>query len=135
MKENNIKITENAQKQLESFKEELVRKLIDQIIKDKTYPGIEYIEITGNDIAQIEKQFVFVSKNKSSILILIAQIYLLFGVIVILCGFLYNEIKYIANNNPIQLIAIVFGLIMVVLSIFILLREKDKPHQIYSSDK
>ena len=64
-----------------------------------------------------------------------SQIYLFFGVISILYGLFYNEIKYIMYNNPAQLIAIVLGLVMVVLSLFILLREKNRECNIHSQDK
>lgn len=123
MMDKNIRLTDNAQKQLDIFKDEQVRKLIDTIVSNKSYPGIEDIEITGNDVTQYSKQVYFMSDKKKPILKTIAWIYLVLGIIAILYGLYYNELKYIANNNPEQLISIFIGVIMVVLSLFILFRQ------------
>lgn len=126
MKEKNIKLTENAQKQLEMFKDEQVRKLFDMIVSNKSYPGMEDIEITASDIAQYGKQVYFSSKRQSPMLKMVAWTYLLLGVVGVIYGIFYNELKYIAYHNPEQLISIILGITMIILSIFILLREKRK---------
>lgn len=130
MKEKNIRLTDNAQKQLDKFKDEQVRKLIDTIVSNKSYPGIEDIEITGNDVAQYSKQVYIISDKKMPILKTLAWIYLVVGIIAILYGLYYKELKYIANNNPEQLISIFIGVIMVVLSLFILLRQRIRQRTI-----
>lgn len=58
-----FKLTEKGQKQLEAFKERQVRELLDDIIRIKDYPGVDEIEITGNDIDECSKKWVFIGRN------------------------------------------------------------------------
>ena len=124
MKDKNIKLTDNAQKQLDQFRDEQVRKLLDIIVNSKSYPGVEDVEITGNDIAQYGKQIIFLKRKRSPFLQILAWSYLLVGIIVISYGIFYDRIEYMIKNNPVQLLYIILGSIMVFISILVLLRDR-----------
>lgn len=126
MKDKNIRLTDNAEKQLDLFREEQVRKLLDIIVSNKSYPGIEEVEITGNDIAQYGKQVFFVKRKKSTYLQMVAWIYLFIGIIAIIYGFFYYQIKDMLSNSPEQLLTIILGAIMILISLLVFLREKGK---------
>lgn len=126
MKDKNIRLTDNAEKQLDLFREEQVRKLIDIIVSNKSYPGIEEVEITGNDIIQYGKQVFFVKQKKSAYLQMIAWIYFFSGIIAIMYGLFYNQIRDMLINEPEQLLIIILGAIMIIISLLVFMREKGK---------
>lgn len=126
MKDKNIRLTDNAEKQLDLFREEQVRKLLDIIVSNKSYPGIEEVEITGNDITQYGKQVFFVKRKKSTYLQMVAWIYLFIGIIAIIYGFFYKQLKDMLSNAPEQLLTIILGTIMIIISMLVFIREKGK---------
>lgn len=130
-----VKLTKHAEKQLDSFKEEQVRKLMRLIIADKYYPGLDELEVTSDDIKLYSKQFVTIKNKKSSRLSLIAWIYLIIGIVVVITGFLFDDIREMFFNAPLRLSIVVSGISLILISLYILLRlnsineQKKRPVQ------
>lgn len=80
-----FKLTEKGQKQLETFKEQQVNALLVNIIKRKSYPGIDEVEITSNDILEESKNWVYKVNNrnrrKTLILKYCAYMYICLGLV------------------------------------------------------
>lgn len=119
-----FKLTEKGQKQLETFKEQQVNALLVNIIKRKSYPGIDEVEITSNDILEESKNWVYIvnNRNKRRTLILksFAYMYICLGLILSFLSLFYDDIKYIFERNPEQVAFILAGLLLSLLGLFLL---------------
>lgn len=119
-----FKLTEKGQKQLETFKEQQVNALLVNIIKRKSYPGIDEVEITSNDILEESKNWVYIvnNRNKRRTLILksFAYMYICFGLVLSFLSLFYDDIKYIFERNPEQVAFILAGLLLSLLGLFLL---------------
>ena len=119
-----FKLTEKGQKQLETFKEQQVNALLVNIIKRKSYPGIDEVEITSNDILEESKNWVYKANNrnrrKTLILKNCAYMYICLGLVLSFVSLFYDDIKYILERNPEQVVFILAGLFFSLLGVFLL---------------
>lgn len=119
-----FKLTEKGQKQLETFKEQQVNALLVNIIKRKSYPGIDEVEITSNDILEESKNWVYIvnNRNKRRTLILksFAYMYICLGLVLSFVSLFYDDIKYILERNPEQVVFILVGLLFSLFGVFLL---------------
>ena len=119
-----FKLTEKGQKQLETFKEQQVNALLVNIIKRKSYPGIDEVEITSNDILEESKNWVYKvnNRNRRKTLILknCAYMYICLGLVLSFVSLFYDDIKYILERNPEQVVFILAGLFFSLLGVFLL---------------
>lgn len=119
-----FKLTEKGQKQLETFKEQQVNALLVNIIKRKSYPGIDEVEITSNDILEESKNWVYKvnNRNKRRTLILksFAYMYICLGLVLSFLSLFYDDIKYILERNPEQVVFILAGLFFSLVGLFLL---------------
>lgn len=119
-----FKLTEKGQKQLETFKEQQVNALLVNIIKRKSYPGIDEVEITSNDILEESKNWVYKvnSRNRRKTLILksCAYMYICLGLVLSFLSLFYDDIKYILERNPEQVVFILVGLLFCLFGVFLL---------------
>lgn len=124
-----FKLTEKGQKQLEAFKERQVRELLDDIIRIKDYPGVDEIEITGNDIDECSKKWVFIGhnlkRNRYSFLKTSAYIYMILGLIVLFVGTFYEDLKRIYEDNPMQISFMLAGVFISLLGALMLMLSKN----------
>jgi hypothetical protein len=121
--------TNAAYEQLQKFKQQQVDILEDKIISSKSYPGAEFIEVTGADIQEFSKDFIVKkSISKSNLRYLIVYLYFVIGIGLLTFGIFYNELIEIFYNQPKQAIYIITGLTMslvsVILMFYIKYREK-----------
>ena len=56
MKKDKIQLTDNAKRELEMFRNEQAQQLIDIIVRDKSYPGLDKLEVTAGDIMKYGKR-------------------------------------------------------------------------------
>ncbi len=119
-----FKLTEKGQKQLETFKEQQVNALLVNIIKRKSYPGIDEVEITSNDILEESKNWVYKVNNrnrrKTLILKSFAYMYICLGLALSFLSLFYDDIKYIFERNPEQVAFIITGLLVSLVGLFLL---------------
>lgn len=119
-----FKLTEKGQKQLETFKEQQVNALLVNIIKRKSYPGIDEVEITSNDILEESKNWVYKVNNrnrrKTLILKYCAYMYICLGLILSFLSLFYDDIKYIFERNPEQVAFILTGVLFSLVGLFLL---------------
>lgn len=111
-KEDNINITEPARQQLEKYSEEMVRKLLDAIISEKSYPGLETIEITAEDIRRYSANVRYVKLGRAVRLSIFASTYLFLGLLVVLGGVFLEDLKELSLHSPLRLSLIIAGAIM-----------------------
>lgn len=112
MKNENINITEPARHQLEKYSEEMVRKLLDAIISEKSYPGLDSIEITAEDIRRYSANMRYVKLDRAIRLSYFARTYLFLGLLVVLGGIYFEEIKELSLYSPLRLSFIIAGVFM-----------------------
>lgn len=123
-----FKLTEKGQKQLETFKEQQVNALLVNIIKRKSYPGIDEVEITSNDILEESKNWVYKvnirNRRKTLILKSCAYMYICLGLVLSFLSLFYDDIKYIFERNPEQVAFVLVGLLFSLLGLFLLFYTK-----------
>ena len=119
-----FKLTEKGQKQLETFKDQQVNALLVNIIKRKSYPGIDEVEITSNDILEESKNWVYKVNNrnrrKTLILKYCAYMYICLCLILSFLSLFYDDIKYIFERNPEQVAFILTGVLFSLVGLFLL---------------
>ena len=119
-----FKLTEKGQKQLETFKDQQVNALLVNIIKRKSYPGIDEVEITSNDILEESKNWVYKVNNrnrrKTLILKYCAYMYICLGLVLSFLSLFYDDIKYILERNREQVVFILAGLLFSLVGLFLL---------------
>lgn len=59
MNNKKLNITPKGLEQLEMFKLQQVNVLLDKIVEAKEFPGSEEIEISGNEIVEFSKNFIY----------------------------------------------------------------------------
>ena len=117
MKDENINITEPARQQLEKFSEEMVRKLLDAIISEKSYPGIDSIEVTADDIRRYSANMRYVKLDRATRLSFFARSYLFLGLLVVLGGIYFEDLKELSLHSPLRLSLIIAGAFMLLIGI------------------
>ena len=120
MKDENINITEPARQQLEKFSEEMVRKLLDAIISEKSYPGLESIEVTAEDIRRYSANMRYVKIDRATKLSIFAHSYLFLGLLVILGGIYFEDLKELSLYSPLRLSFIIAGAFMLFIGVLLM---------------
>lgn len=120
MKDENINITEPARQQLEKFSEEMIRKLLDEIISEKSYPGLSTIEVTAEDIRRYSANMRYVKLGRSTRLVFFARTYLFLGLFVVLGGIYFEDLKELSLYSPLRLSLIIAGAFMLLIGILLM---------------
>lgn len=120
MKDENINITEPARLQLEKFSEEMVRKLLDAIISEKSYPGLDSIEVTAEDIRRYSANMRYVKIDRAIRLSFFARSYLFLGLLVVLGGIYFEDLKELSLYSPLRLSLIIAGAFMLLMGILLI---------------
>lgn len=108
-----IKYTNEAESRLELLTDAYKIKL-EELIKEKKYvPGDKLIEITGSDIESVAKYLKILSPRQTHFREIVIELYLTVGIIFILIGLFYNLIINIVTENPLQLMLILLGALMI----------------------
>lgn len=123
MESNSVKLTDQAHRQLKEFQDGQVNKLLKEIARDKSYPGLDEIEVTGDDIRRYSKKFYYKSKNKSSRLAALSLVYMMIGVVIGACGVFWDRLYTMFYNSPERLTLVITGVSFVILSIWIFVRS------------
>ena len=122
MNNKKINITSKGQEQLEEFKNQQVNILLNKIVKAKFYPGLEEIEVSGNDINEFSKNFFYrdnlqMARRKRR-LMLLASFYTIIGLILALGGFYYDTFMDLLQSSPERAMLIMSGVIIFFIGIF-----------------
>jgi hypothetical protein len=120
MKDENINITEPARQQLEKFSEEMIRKLLDGIISEKSYPGLGTVEVTAEDIRRYSANMRYVKLDRATRLAFFARTYLFLGLFVVLGGIYFEDLKELSLYSPLRLSLIIAGVFMLLIGIFLM---------------
>jgi len=114
-----IVYTDTAREELARFEENNKNKLEQIIQKDKYVFGDETIEITASDIRQAEKRFNIDDRHyyKYPMSNILLKIYFIAGVLLTVFGMFYEKVMYIIKDNPQQLMFIVAGISLMLVSL------------------
>ena len=108
-----IKYTNEAESRLELLTDAYKIKL-EELIKEKKYvPGDKLIEITGSDIEAAAKYIKIISPRKTHSREIVIKLYVIIGTTFILTGLSYNLLVNIVRENPLQLMFILVGALMI----------------------
>ncbi|MEJ1381356.1 MAG: hypothetical protein RPT95_10380 [Candidatus Sedimenticola sp. (ex Thyasira tokunagai)] len=103
---------ESVEKAQKKYKEEL-----ESIVRDQKYiPGEEFVEITASDIDRATRQVNFFSKRKSDVRGLVLEVYMVLGIVTVVLGLFYEQIRFMMQNNPTQFMLVVAGATMIAVS-------------------
>lgn len=113
-----ITYTESADSRLDHFKNMQAKKLEKFIISDKYYPGIESIEITGNDIQKYAKELDFNIKDTKRLQFrfLFLIMYFFVGLTCMFLGIFYSQFKEQILYQPVEAMLIIVGFFFSLLS-------------------
>ncbi len=103
--------TESASIELERFQKQRKEEL-ESLLKNRKYVfGDEVLEITASDIRDIEKHFKVadLSKSKLPVTNMVLKLYMIMGILMILVGLFYPDLKQLIDRNPVQLALILAG--------------------------
>lgn len=126
--EKKIFYTDSAKERLEKFHIEINQR-IDKYLQEKKYiPGDDFVEITASDIDEISNSIRFYRPTKLPIRKLIPATYAIFGILLIIFGLFYEQIRTLIENQPTRLIFILSGLTMFFFGYFylFLINSKEK---------
>mgnify|MGYP003638746787 CR=1 FL=1 len=112
------KYTESAEKELEDFKREQVALLEDFVRRRKYVYGDDLIEVTGSDVKEAKRHFTIIDNRKSSIRQLTLGTYLFIGIVTLIGGLFYEQIRAAMTGDPTQLMIILMGVTMIFASLF-----------------
>ncbi|MEX0681371.1 MAG: hypothetical protein WD097_08320 [Balneolales bacterium] len=103
--------TKSAQNELERFHSVKEKQLEDIIRREKYVLGDEVIEITAADIKKAERKFYVAESNfKKPLTSMLLKAYSVLGLLMIIGGFFYNELKILFEGDPIQQMLVLSGL-------------------------
>ena len=124
--------TESALKKINTITDDFKKKIETEIINSKNFLGEESIEITAADVEEIYKQVrigqsisnKLVYKNRTMRIIL--PIYFFIGVFMIIFGLFYDDIQNMIHENPPQLMIILSGFILSLVSgaLYLLVKQR-----------
>ncbi|WP_165042093.1 hypothetical protein [Dysgonomonas sp. ZJ709] len=124
--------TESALKKINTITDDFKKKIEAEIINSKNFLGEESIEITAADIEEIYKQ-VRIGQSISNKLVyknrmmrIILPIYFFIGVFMIIFGLFYDNIQNMIHENPPQLMIILSGFILSLVSgaLYLLVKQR-----------
>lgn len=119
-----LKYTDESKKKLEEAKEVYLRSIEKHLSGAKFVPGDREIEITASDIENvIENTKIIDFKQrfkKKEFKKLVLYTYFIIGLSFLLLGIFYIPFNNILENNPRQAIFILFGIIISIISAFLI---------------
>ena len=122
MNNKKLNITPKGLEQLEKFKLQQVNVLLDKIVEAKEFPGSEEIEISGNEIVEFSKNFVYRDNlrmaRKKHWLMLLSALYTVVGLFLIILGIYYDSFEYILKTSPERAALIFTGITIFLVGIF-----------------
>lgn len=127
--------TETAKQRLENFHIEVDKELEYYFSDKKFVPGDDFIEITASDIDEVSSKFKIVSHSKTSIKRLIPALYSTMGILMTVVGVFFEQFKTIIEGNPIRLVFIIGGVLMVFISWFYLYIVKIREQRDFIEEK
>ena len=117
----NVIYTKSAKISLNNLFDNLKNKIEDELQKKKYIFGDDSVEITSNDIKEIQERLVFSNKrNKKKILKVMGLSYLVIGLVTLIIGIGYPFWLTIIRNNPFQLTLLLSGFVLTIFSLLIL---------------
>ena len=132
--EKKIFYTDSAKERLEKFHTEINQRIDKYLYERKYIPGEDFIEATASDIEEISNNIRFIKPSKTSLRKLIPATYAIMGILLVIFGLLYDDIRKLIENQPTRLIFIISGLVMFFLGYFYLFllnsREKREKSEI-----
>lgn len=130
-KNTEIRYSESGLSELEKFQKSQTKKLEEEIVKSKYFPGTDYIEVTANDIKEAERKFKVISRGKSEMLYTLIITYLTAGVLMFFGGIFYEEILSIVKDNSTKGMFILLGLVMSIFStyMYLLIRQRERKNK------
>lgn len=124
--------TESGKQALESYKQRMVSDLENSIKQRKYVLGDDLIEITASDVKEASdggySKIGYVTR-RSSVTKTILQVYLIFGFLTAIFGLFYNEIIVLIRDRPQQLVFIVAGAAVSIVSTVLLARIRVREQQ------
>lgn len=126
--EKKIFYTDSAKERLEKFHTEISQRIDKYLYERKYIPGEDFIEVTASDIEEISNNIRFIKPTKTSLRKLIPATYAIMGILLVVFGLLYDDIRKLIENQPTRLVFIISGLVMFFLGYFslFLLNSKEK---------
>lgn len=115
-----IVYTESALIELEKFQEKRKEDL-EAYLKNRKYVfGDDVLEITASDIRDAERSFKVsdFSRSKLPLANMVLKLYMIMGVMMVLIGLFYSNLRQLIEGNPIQLTLILGGVILSLVSFF-----------------
>lgn len=115
-----IVYTESALIELEKFQEKRKEEL-EVFLKNRKYVfGDEVLEITASDIRDAERNFKAsdISRSKLPVTNMILKLYMIMGIMMVLIGLFYSQLRQLIEGNPIQLTLILGGVVLSLVSFF-----------------
>tara|TARA_R100000365_G_C2715424_1_gene49531 strand:+ start:272 stop:727 length:456 start_codon:yes stop_codon:yes gene_type:complete len=112
--------TESALVELERFQKRRKEEL-ESLLKNRKYVfGDDVLEITASDIRDVERHFKVadLSKSKLPLTNMVLKLYMIMGVLMVLVGLFYPDLKQLLDRNPIQLALVLTGLGLSMASFF-----------------
>jgi cytochrome c biogenesis protein CcdA len=122
--------TESGLKAMDTYLASKKAKIEEDIVEKKYVMGDEEIEIAANDINDYEENVYYRDKvnKKYKVLKMLLQVYLLIGLLFIIIGISYSALIKMINENPLQFMLILIGLILIFISAILLssINNKEK---------
>lgn len=125
--------TESAKERLEKLHFEVNKEIEDFLQERKYIPGEDFIEITALDIDEVSKRFRIVRNSPSRYMrSLIPALYSVVGTALVVVGLFYEDIITLIKDNPLRLMLIGTGFVMVGMSwlYLYLIRIRDRKNEL-----
>ena len=121
MNNKKFNITQKGKEQLDIFKQNQMTVLLDKIVEAKEYPGSEEIEISGNDVIEFSKNFIYRDNNriinKKNSFMLLSAGYSIFGLVLTIIGIYYDSIEDMLKTSPERAVIVLVGVFMFLIGI------------------
>lgn len=123
MEKNKYTLTQKAQDELNEIKNKLEKNIIDEIISQKSYPGVDEIEITQSDVkrAYLSSSPKSIFLRRRSVIRIAAYLYFTLGLSSFIYSLNYDYINDLIRQRSEQSYLLIFGVIFMIASGFFLL--------------
>ena len=125
-KDSKITYTKTGTEQLELLKDDYVMLLEKEIRRRKYVPGDEFIEITASDLKQASQFIKIYLPRRTSMLKLASFMYLVLGILMVLGGLFYNELRAAMLEDPTRAAIVLGGVMLSLISIITFWRVKRR---------
>ena len=131
-----VAYTENAKQELDSFYNRQ-RELLEDVIRDRKYVfGDDVVEITASDIREASRyiQPINIPRSRSTFMrAVVLQIYLIMGILTVLLGVFYPDLRRMLSDNPAQAVLVGCGIALTFSSLVgqVYVRYRDERRKQY----